>query len=211
MIAWIFGLPVVGPFLAGVWAALQVAARICNAIPGAVWAVALVLAAWCWWDAAGDRDTAVTTLGQLRTALAAQKTKAAALLATEIGKNERLTGMLRATLDTQEKQDAESKKTVADLRAALQRNSRAAGGPGLRDPWATRCGRGGGGTQAADPGRAGGGETDPAEASGTLSANFEGLLLQLASDADDINVAYASCRADALNLRAVLKQWAAPP
>lgn len=75
----------------------------------------------------------------------------------------------------------------------------------LRDPNAAECGVGGGGAPGADPARTGGGAADAAEASGFLSANLTGLLLSQAKSVDDINVAYASCRRDALNLREVLK------
>jgi hypothetical protein len=71
----------------------------------------------------------------------------------------------------------------------------------LRDPNQTGCGCSGpssGGQAAAGP-QAGG--ANAAEAGGLLSAELSGLLTRLTQEADAINIAYASCRADAYEVR----------
>src|SRR5205085_9938417 len=90
----------------------------------------------------------------------------------------------------------------------LRRRSRGAGGPGLRDPFAPACsGEPAPGSGAA----AGAGGADPGQAGRLLSENLEQLLLALAADADSINIAYASCREDAVNLRAQFKSLQLSP
>lgn len=64
---------------------------------------------------------------------------------------------------------------------------------------------GGGGAQGADPARAGGGADDASQAGGLFSAGATELFLRLTREADDINIAYTSCRLDALSLREVLR------
>mgnify|MGYP000160787396 CR=1 FL=1 len=76
MIAMLLGLPVIGPFLSAAAAVIQVAARICNAIPGAVWAVVLLVALWHWW---GDHGALVNLRADhtaLQDAVEAQKEQA---------------------------------------------------------------------------------------------------------------------------------------
>jgi len=135
-------------------------------------------------------------------AIGRQKTEAAGLLASETLKVLELERQLGAARAAQEKTDAENAKTVAGLRADLRAKSRAAGGPGLRDPFAAGCGGGGGDTQGPAAAGADGGAADRAQAGGLVSQPLEELLLELADAGDEINIAYASCRADALTIRA---------
>lgn len=154
---------------------------------GAVSVTAYVKVAAAQGDAATARETLATERGNHQKALA-----------NETAKVLKLTRELIAARAAQEKADADAKNTVDGLREDLRRRSRAGGGVGLRDPNATACG--GGTPSAAGPAAPGGG-AHAAEASGVLSAELEGLLLRLAGEADDINIAYASCRADAVTLR----------
>lgn len=106
---------------------------------------------------------------------------------------------LQAALQDQNTKDYNHAQTIA----ALSDRLRAYAGPGLRlrDPHATGCGSGGGVPQSYTATAPDAGATDPAQASGLLSADLTGLLQQLAREADDINAAYTSCRADAYTVR----------
>lgn len=135
-------------------------------------------------------------------AIQVQKETAGRLLATETQKAAAATKALHDSKAQREIDDAENARAVAALAGRL----RAAGAAGrLWDPHAAECGRGGGGATGADPARASGGAADAAEAGGLLSSDLTGLLFSQAKAADDLNVAYASCRLDAFNLREVLK------
>jgi hypothetical protein len=133
-----------------------------------------------------------------------QKLDAGAALAKETGKTRVAEQALQAFKNQQETNDAKNKLVLGTLAAQL----RVAAGPAarLRDPNAAAgCGGGGGGAPGADPARAGGGAEDGAEAGGLFSAEASGLFQQLTREADEVNVAYASCHADSFNLREVLK------
>jgi len=134
-------------------------------------------------------------------AIGRQKTEAATLLASETRKVLDLERRLTAALAAQEKTDADNAKTVATLREDLRRKSRAAGGPGLRDPFAAGCGGGGGGAQVAAAADAHDRAADRAEAGRLLSVELESFLLEQAASADEVNLAYASCRSDSINIR----------
>lgn len=136
-------------------------------------------------------------------AISKQKETAAALLATEINKARAAESALQAAKNDQEIQDAEHQKTVAGLSARL----RDLAGPSgrLRDPNAAGCGGGGGSATGPTAPAPGDRAADPAEAGGLLSAQLSGLLQQLTREADDINDAYSSCRADSFAVRELLK------
>lgn len=175
-----------------------------NLIPSTVWAClcagALALAAWGHWEANHFETAAaksdLTLSNERRAAAKALAEKTALVLAK--------TNELESMRLAQEKRDGEAQATISDLHGDLQRSSRAAGGRGLHDPWAEPCRRdpaNAPGAPAADPG----GE-DPAEAGRVLSAHLEGVLLDVLADADAINIAYASCRADAIGLRQKMEE-----
>jgi hypothetical protein len=131
------------------------------------------------------------------TLIATQKVEAADLLAKETARVTATEKALQASKNNQEIQDAKNTKVVAGLTTRLRDltvNGR------LRDPHA---GRGPSGN--AGPGNATSGPGDcpdhGAEAPGVLSAELSGLLQRLALEADEINVAYTSCRADAESVR----------
>jgi hypothetical protein len=133
-----------------------------------------------------------------------QKADATKLLDEERAKVAAALMSLRDFKDNQEIKDAHNKKAVTGyerrLRAAAGRAGR------LRDPnasYATRCGGGGGGPQGADTASASHRADDIAEAAGLFSVGATALLQRLTREADDINLAYASCRADALSIREI--------
>ena len=128
-----------------------------------------------------------------------QKAEAAATLANEIQKTRTVEQALQTFKNDQELKDATHQKTVASLSDRLRALADTSGR--LRDPNADRCGSGGGATQGEPPAAPGDRPGDPAEAGGLLSAQLSGLLQRLGREADDINVAYASCRADAYAVR----------
>ena len=127
------------------------------------------------------------------------KADAAAELASQTAKTRSAEQALQDLKNTQELQDATHQKTVADLSSRL-RNLAGANGR-LRDPHAAGCGPSGGGTTGEAATAAGDRATDTAETGGLLSADLSGLLQRLQLEADTINVAYASCRADAYAVR----------
>ncbi|WP_049763668.1 hypothetical protein [Polaromonas naphthalenivorans] len=133
-----------------------------------------------------------------------QKREAGELLAIEAAKANAATTALADFKTEREKHDVENKSAIATLAARL----RTAAGPAgrLRDPNAAAgCGGGGAGAPGADPARVSSGADDAAQAGGLFSAGATELFQRLTREADDINVAYASCRTDSLTVREVLK------
>lgn len=131
--------------------------------------------------------------------LAKQKAQAAATLATETSKTRATEQALQTKTNQQETQDAVHQKTVAALSDRLHHAAGPAGR--LRDPNAAGCGAGGGSTPGAAASAPGDRADDSAEAGGLFSAGATELFQRLTREADDINDAYASCRADALSVR----------
>ena len=128
-----------------------------------------------------------------------QKAQAADQLAAEIQKTRTAEKALQTLKNDQELKDATHQKTVASLSDRLRTLSDPSGR--LRDPHARGCGPSGSGTPSETAPALSDRPADPAEADGLLSADLSGLLRQLTREADDINVAYASCRADAYAVR----------
>jgi hypothetical protein len=131
-----------------------------------------------------------------------QKAQAILDLATETAKTQTAERGLVKFKNQREITDAKNRTTVAGLERRLRDAAGAAGR--LRDPNQAGCGSGSGSTPdpvAASPSdRAG----NPAEAGGLFSAGATELLQRLTREADEINMAYSSCRADALSLRMTL-------
>jgi hypothetical protein len=144
-----------------------------------------------------DRQSAVDNA-----AIQKQKTEAADELASETTKVRKAEQALQEVTTTINVKDYEHEKTVADLSDRLRRAAGPAGR--LRDPNAAGCGGGGGGTQSEVAGPAGDRPGDPAEAGGLLSADLTGLLQRLQLEADTVNDAYTSCRAQAIAVRVQL-------
>lgn len=135
-----------------------------------------------------------------KAAIETVKREAAVTLASETSKVRSAEQALQTVTDFQNLKDHDHGKTVADLSDRLRR---AAGGPAgrLRDPHATGCGAGSSSPQGEAPSAPGDRPADGAETGGLLSADLTGLLQRLTREADDINAAYASCRADAYTVR----------
>ena len=125
--------------------------------------------------------------------------EATAILAAETDKTRLAEQALANLKNQQEMQDAANQKTVDDLSDRLRRAAGPAGR--LRDPNAPQCGPGGGAPPRDFAPTAVAGAADRAEAGGLLSEQLSGLLRRLSREADDINAAYASCKADALGVR----------
>lgn len=193
-----------------IWDAVAGFARAVNAIlsviPALVWAIALALALGYSTVMHHERDTAVSARNvvkamyeQLTTKVIRQKNEAAALLKKLTAERDALQVQLNTATEAQRKKDAENAKTIADQKRRLA-DLNAAGGGRLRDP---NAGRGCScpGAQGATEAPAASGAGHPAEAGGLLSKELSGLLLRLTGEADDINAAYESARADALICR----------
>lgn len=143
-----------------------------------------------------------TTIAERDGRIKAIQADASRVLASETFKTLQLERALQDTHAQQENKDAQHAEIVAAKDLELRRRTRAGGGPGLRDPHAAACPNGdGGGTAPATATAAGDRAADRTEATGLLSPELERLLLDQAEAADRINVAYASCRADASAIR----------
>lgn len=189
---------------------MKAIAAIFDVLPGWVYAILLAVAIGALsveTDAANkaklEAQTQKTAVQAMKTAIEKIKADAAKELADQTGKTLALQAKLQDLKDAQEIRDAQNRKAVAVLSDRL----RAAGGPTLRlhDPFQIGgCGGGGGSPAPQGAASAVGSGDNPAEAGGLLSAELTGLLGSLTREADDINVAYISCRADAQSLRDTL-------
>lgn len=132
--------------------------------------------------------------------VAQQKQEAARELLYQMSKTNEAERKLALNVSQQEVKDGLNSNAIDDLSAQLRTAAR---GGRLRDPNGGRgaCGSGAAGTAArsARPGQDNG-----AEAPGLLSAELTGLLQRLQREADDINNAYASCRAERWSLQQTL-------
>lgn len=126
-----------------------------------------------------------------------QKAEAAALLATAKDRVDKAESIAAALRQEQNLKDAENVKNTAAFERRLADAGR------LRDPKATpaRCGGSGAGPGAQGAASAGAGGDNAAEAPGLLSIETSDFLRRLTREADEINLAYISCRADAQMLR----------
>ena len=141
----------------------------------------------------GDHNASV----RYEAAISRQKAAAEALLAAETAKVREREQSLQKFTDDQNRKDADHEKTLAALSVRL----RVLAGPSgrLRDPEGVGQGGGGPGGQTASPAADRGADT--AQDAGLLSRPISELLLSITSEADTINDAYISCRADAEQLR----------
>jgi hypothetical protein len=110
---------------------------------------------------------------------------------------------LRDAKEIQEFNDVVNTKALAML---ADRSHALASAGMLIDPNAQACGCGSSGTAFANSTTPSAGVGNPAKAGGVLSRPLSQLLFDITRDADEINVAYISCRADALAIRAALNQ-----
>lgn len=142
------------------------------------------------------------TVAELRQAIETTQKEAAKVLAAETAK---VLAYERADRDRwikQEKTDANNAAIVAKNAANLRARTRAGGGPGLLDPHAEGCRGGGGGAETQTTAVADGGAADGAPPGWVVSEPLEQLLLDIATDAERINIAYASCRARLIEVTA---------
>lgn len=195
-----------------IWDAVAGIARTVNAvlsfIPALVWAIALGLSMLYGSlmhherdHAVAEKNVIVATYEQLVAKVVLQKKEARELLEKLTAEVAAAQAKLNDARKAQEKKDAENERTIAAQARRLVDAAAAHGGQ-LRDP------NGPGGCRASPEGQggaaAGAGGKDPAEAGGLLSKQLSGLLARLTGEADDINAAYASCRADAVEVRRAL-------
>lgn len=129
------------------------------------------------------------------------KLAAAKALADEVAKTATLELKWSEFKNQQEIKDGKAQQVVAGYKNRIARLLGSNGGR-LRDPNAEAgCGSGGSSPKTETPPGSGNSGEHTSETGGLLSEALSGLLAELTSEADQINIAYASCRADALNLR----------
>lgn len=145
-----------------------------------------------------QRDQARKVLDQVTVDINAQKKAATAELRTANASVLAQQNRLDAAAQHQEKVDAQAVKTVDDLRNQL----RAARAERMRHAAEeARRGRGGAAEQGQAAAGAGAGAVDRPEAAGLLP-DPEAAADDDAYDADRLNAAFASCKADAIAIRA---------
>ena len=150
-------------------------------------------------SAQADKAKALQRVAEFQEAIATQKVEAGKLLAVETSKVTEAEARLAAALSAQNAKDKDNGQTIETLRGQLATAGR------LRDPNATTgCRSSSGSTASATRPAAGGSAASAAETGGLLSEQLSGLLKRLFHEADEINRAYASCRADNLELRSKL-------
>jgi hypothetical protein len=194
-----------------IWDAISGFLRSINAVlsivPGLVWAILLAIAALYGSLMHHERDSAVSeknviqaSYEQLTAKVIHQKMEATALLKKLTAERDALQAQVNDMRKAQEKKDADNAKLIATQAARLRDLAAASPGGQLRDPNAGRgCGRAG--AESGPAAAAGSGAEHAAEAGGLLSKELSGLLIRLTGEADDINAAYESARADALMCR----------
>jgi len=133
-----------------------------------------------------------------------QKAEAVLLLDTERTKVAQAERTLRDFKDKQEIQDGKNRTKVVGLEHRL-RAAAAVNAGRLRDPHAERCRSGGDGPQSPVTASPGNSAVNPPEGTGLLSVQLSELLFELTREADEVNLAYASCRADAMSIREATK------
>lgn len=162
--------------------------------------ITLVAAGGLWGEHRADQAEEATA-ARYKAAIVELKLAASAKLAAAKDKVTQREAALQEAKDQQELKDATYQKTTADLSDRLRRAAGAAGR--LRDPHTPGCGASSGGAAAQAATAPAGGAADPAEAGGLLSVPLTDLLTEVLRESDAINVAYASCRADAYTVRSV--------
>ncbi len=163
--------------------------------------VAALIAGYFAWASHQQRIGEAMAIAAYNVKIEAQKKEAAAVLAKETARVATAERTLQNFKNRQEVKDVRNKKTVDTLASLLRDLAGPAGR--LRDPHAD-SGRGGGGSGSNGPDSAGtGNRPDNGSApGGVLSAELTEFLQRLTIEADEINNAYISCRADAEAVRA---------
>lgn len=147
----------------------------------------------------GVAETTVT----YEAALSKQKAEASLKLVDETAKTRRAELALQTFKNDQELKDVDHQKIVV----AMSTRMRGLAGPAgrLRDPNQAGCGNSGGSTPSAAPAATADRADDRAETGGLLSGPLTDLFLNITREADEINVAYTSCRADSIGIRKKIK------
>jgi hypothetical protein len=141
-------------------------------------------------------DERTKVVGEYNQKIAEQKAAAQVSLDAETAKASAASTALKEIKDVQENTDVINAKTIELLAGKLN---------ALRLRSGTQAGLGGGsggGTQGSITAAASAGSADPAPSTGVLSDATVEFLLSQSKQADTINIAYISCRADALAVRA---------
>ncbi|MBU2539155.1 MAG: hypothetical protein KKH22_12035 [Proteobacteria bacterium] len=166
----------------------------------AVLLVALLVAGYSFWANHQQGIGEARATAAYNKAIDDQKLTAAATLALETAKTVAIEKRLQDLKNRQEVKDANNKKITAALTARLHDLTDPHGR--LRDPHAdAECGSRSGGTNDSNAAGPGNSPDHGTEATGILSAELSGLLQRLTIEADEINNAYISCRADAEAVR----------
>jgi hypothetical protein len=187
-------------FIDAAVAFLKAVNAILSLVPGLVWAVAVfILIVWGGAmhherdTARGERDVALAQLNDLVVKVVAQKKEARLLFEKLTAQVKQLQQLINDAHQAQEKKDANNLATVTRLSRELDAVQ-------LRDPGARRGGGGAGTTGGAAP-TAGDRPANAGEGGGVLSEEASRFLRGIVLEADTVNVAYESCRADAVNVR----------
>jgi hypothetical protein len=197
--------------LTAIWGALKGANAVLSVIPALVWTIALgQVFAWGLLmhherDAVVKaKNEAIGAKQQIEGQLAQQKADAAKLLADLTAQRNAAQTQLDSAHAAQE---ADSEKRRNDSKAASQALANAASKHGgrLRDPYSTGCRCSGASAQSQPAAAAASSEGHPADGSGLLSEQLTIFLREQARLADQINDAYAACRADSLSVRKALE------
>lgn len=142
--------------------------------------------AGAWWKATAVERTAQALVASEK------RNESFNALVDENAKVHEAESKLNALKNKQEISDAAAQKTTADLSGQLH-------GARLRDQNAvSRCASNGG-----TPSPASVSADHGSEAGGVLSTQLTGLLQKLTREADEVNLAYASCRADGESIRKI--------
>jgi len=144
-------------------------------------------------DRATDQERARWTVE-----LGKQKAQAKTELDAALADKKAAETALAAFQAQQKEKDNAAQLTIAGLDRKLAAAGR------LRDPNATGCRPSGPPTTSPDPARASAGDGDGTQTDGLLSVQLSELLRARLLEADTINAAYASCRADTRELRRIL-------
>jgi hypothetical protein len=191
-------------FFSTIKKALAIARDLANAVPGWIWALALVVVAVSGMSARSQLADLRKDHADLVAAVDAQKAQAAAQLANAQAQVKALQDSLQQSAKAKDAQDVNTQNQIAALAGQL-RHARIDGR--LRDPNAS----GPSGANACTGSAQGSatGDADGAQTGGLLSKPLTELLTELTLDADTINAAYARCREDARELRQKYNAWRA--
>lgn len=173
------------------------------------WAKLLIISAlaaaaiggWVWVDHSIRTDERTIVNNEWQVKVDKLKLEAAATLADEKDKTRAIELKWSEFKNQQEVKDGKAQQVVAGYKSRIAGLLRSTGGR-LRDPNAeSGCGSSSGNPNPQAPASASNSAEHTSQTGGLLSEALSGLLAELTSEADQLNIAYASCRADSMNLR----------